>query len=174
MKAKIFEIKCPIIDPEQKHVQLLKLGASYQGLDHQIDTYFKVDSGRLKLREGQIENTLIRYHRPEDTTIKQSSVLFQTLPSETVSGIKTILMDSNGIWKIVDKQRGIYFIDNVKFHIDKVQGLGEFIEIEAIDIDNRRTSSELKQQCAAFVKLLDLDTNSFIDKSYSDLVTLDS
>ena len=37
--------------------------ADFKGIDHQIDTYFKVNNGRLKLREGKIENHLIHYQR---------------------------------------------------------------------------------------------------------------
>ena len=170
MEANIFEIKCRINDPAKKHKQLLGLGASFKGVDHQIDTYFKVDIGRLKLREGNIENTLIRYHRTEVESIKQSQVIFQALPAETVFGIKSVLKDSNGIWKVVDKQRGIYFIDNIKFHIDQVEGLGDFMEIEAIDTDGSRNSSELEKQCSSYVQLLQLDSSRFIGKSYSDLI----
>jgi len=170
MKANIFEIKCRISDPKQKHALLMEQGADYRGKDHQIDTYFKVDIGRLKLREGEIENTLIRYHREEVKAIKQSKVIFQPLAQESVHGLKDILSDAYGQWKIVNKQRQIYFIDNVKFHIDEVEGLGAFMEIEAIDEDGNRSSAVLESQCTQFVTLLGLDTTQLIDKSYSDMV----
>ena len=80
MKANIFEIKCRITNPEKQHDRLIELGAAFKGVDHQIDTYYKVDKGRLKLREGNIENTLIRYHRAEVKSIKQSKVIYQPLP----------------------------------------------------------------------------------------------
>ena len=47
----------------------------------------------------------------------------------------------------MDKQREIYFIDNVKFHIDDVKELGAFMEIEAIDEQGKFTQAELQQQC---------------------------
>lgn len=170
MKANIFEIKCSITNPKEKHQQLLALDAEFKGSDHQIDTYFDVAEGRLKLREGNIENTLIRYHRQETQSIKQSNVIFQPLGSEIVSGLKAILIDAYKTWKIVEKQRSIYFIGNVKFHIDEVVGLGSFMEIEAIDEDGSLDSSTLERQCAKFVSLLHLDSNTFIDKSYSDMI----
>ncbi|HFD33211.1 MAG TPA: CYTH domain-containing protein, partial [Gammaproteobacteria bacterium] len=55
-----------------------------------------------------------------------------------LKGLPTVtftLTAALGIFKIVDKQRRIYFIGNVKFHIDEVKGLGSFVEIEAIDED---------------------------------------
>lgn len=170
MNARISEIKCPIHNPENIRTWLLDHNADFKGVDKQTDTYFHVNAGRLKLREGNIENTLIRYFRPETTSIKQSDVLFQPLSKDVTFGLKQILKSTLGIWKIVEKQRSIYFIDNVKFHIDKVTGLGDFIEIEAIDTDNQFTTDELKKQCSFYINQLDLDPSTFIDKSYSDMV----
>lgn len=169
MEANIFEIKCPIDNPEQKHHILMNLNAQFIGTDHQIDTYFQVSEGRLKLRQGTIEHTLIRYHRPETKDLKNSKVLFEKFESAR-PGLLNILTDTLGIWKIVDKHRRIYFIDNVKFHIDKVTGLGDFMEIEAIDTEGSRTSEQLAEQCRKYIQLLGLDERLFIDQSYSDMV----
>lgn len=107
--------------------------ADFKGVDHQIDTYFNVQFGRLKLREGTIENHLIHYQRDNQAGPKQSNVtLFSSDPAST---LKEILTKALGILVVVDKQRAIYFVDNVKFHLDVVAGLGTFVEIEAIDSD---------------------------------------
>ncbi|MBT8221277.1 MAG: class IV adenylate cyclase [Bacteroidia bacterium] len=169
MQANIFEIKTRITNPEDIHDTLMRSGAEFHGLDHQIDTYFKVDRGRLKLRQGDIENTLIRYHRPETKDLKNSKVIFQKLQREN-QGIKDILEDVMGIWKVVDKQRRIYFIENVKFHIDEVKGLGSFVEIEAIDISGESDNTQLRKQCDHYIEVLGLNRNQFIDQSYSDMV----
>ena len=55
------EIKAKCSDPKRVRNILESKGAEYRGLDHQIDTYFRVPNGRLKLREGNIENALIFY-----------------------------------------------------------------------------------------------------------------
>lgn len=110
---------------------LLKEGAEFRGTDHQTDTYFRVPEGRLKLREGNIENQLIHYRRANQEGPKQADVLL--FPSVPGSGLKEILTAALGILVVVDKEREIYFIGNVKFHIDHVKGLGSFVEIEAID-----------------------------------------
>ena len=146
----------------------MQSGAVFHGEDHQVDTYFNVQEGRLKLRQGNIENTLIRYHRPENKDLKNSKVIFQKLDKEN-EGIKNILADAIGIWKIVKKQRRIYFIDNVKFHIDEVKGLGAFVEIEAIDESGEMDDSQLRTQCDHYIEVLGLDRSQFIDLSYSDM-----
>src|SRR3989344_860785 len=125
------EIKARCNNHEKIRGILISKDADFKGIDHQIDTYFKVPDGRLKLREGNIENYLIFYEREDKEGPKQSNVnLFEVQPN---SPLKDILTNALGILAVVDKQREIYFIDNVKFHIDTVKNLGTFVEIEAID-----------------------------------------
>ena len=125
------EIKARCENHEVIREILRKEGADVRGTDHQIDTYFKVPNGRLKLREGNIENHLIFYDRKETKGLKESSILlYDSTPG---SSLKEILVRSLGILAVVDKKREISFIDNVKFHLDQVEGLGQFVEIEAIE-----------------------------------------
>ena len=79
----IIEIKARCHQPEKIKAILASKNALFKGIDHQIDTYFQVPKGRLKLREGNIENHLIQYHRPNQAGPKKSSVscLLYTSPS---------------------------------------------------------------------------------------------
>ncbi len=70
----------------------------------------------------------------------------------------------------VDKKRNIAFIDNVKFHIDEVKGLGSFMEIEAIDIDGSIGLNKLQDQCAFYLEKLAIKEEDLIEISYSDLL----
>jgi adenylate cyclase, class 2 len=70
----------------------------------------------------------------------------------------------------VDKKREIYFIDNVKFHIDEVKGLGTFVEIEAIDKDGTIGKDKLQEQCQSFLELFKIPQTDLISVSYSDLL----
>ena len=89
--------------------------ANFKGVDHQVDTYFKVPNGRMKFREGNIENSLIYYDRPNQAGPKKSTyILYHPKPN---SSLKQLLTQSNGVLVVVDKLRSIYFIDNVKFHV---------------------------------------------------------
>ena len=71
---------------------------------------------------------------------------------------------------VVDKKREIYFIDNVKFHIDKVKGLGNFIEIEAIDKTGKIGKKKLLEQCNYYIKLFGIKNTDLLSNSYSDLL----
>jgi adenylate cyclase class IV len=138
------------------------------GIDHQCDTYFVVPSGRLKLREGTIENALIHYVRNNTSGPKQSDVmLYDTTP---LSSIKKILTKALGVLTVVDKQREIYFIDNVKFHLDHVETLGDFVEIEAIDRDGTIGRGKLLQQCRYYMNLFAISDKDCIETSYSDML----
>ncbi len=142
--------------------------ANFKGTDHQIDTYFSVAHGRLKLREGEIENHLIHYDRPNQEGPKQSQVILYK--SEPNSSLKDVLTKALGILVVVDKQREIYFIENVKFHIDTVKSLGTFMEIEAIDTDGKFGNEKLYEQCQHYLKEIGIDDKDLVSVSYSDLL----
>src|SRR6056297_239810 len=136
--------------------------ADFKGLDHQIDTYFNVHYGRLKLREGNIENHLIHYKRDDKEGPKQSDVtLFKSQPG---SMLKKILTSALGILVVVEKNREIFYIDNVKFHLDRVERLGTFIEIEAIGDSESTNREKLVEQCKFYLDLFKI--------SYADLVNV--
>ena len=140
----------------------------YKGLDHQKDTYFNVNNGRMKLREGNIENALIHYERKNEAGPKQSNVLLYQ--HEPDAALKGILSKALGILIVVEKKRKIYFIDNVKIHFDEVAHLGNFVEVEAIDKTGSIGLKKLKEQCSFFIDLFKINEDQFISESYSDLL----
>ena len=149
---------------------LLQQNPVFIGEDHQIDTYFNVSMGRLKLREGNIENALIHYERVNTAGAKSSHVLlYQHQPDKT---LKEILIKTLGIKAVVDKKRKIYFFNNVKFHFDTVDGLGTFVEVEAIDKDGSVGKEKLQAQCDEYAALFGIGAADFCALSYSDMVLL--
>ena len=95
------EIKAKCHNPNKIREILESKNAENKGLDNQIDTYFKVNFGRLKLREGNIENYLIHYYRENKKDPKESHVLL--FKSDSKSNLKEILTTSLGILTIVNK-----------------------------------------------------------------------
>ncbi len=160
------EIKAKSSNSNRVRKILKSKKADFKGIDHQVDTYFKVNSGRLKLREGNIENYLIHYQREDQEGPKQSNVTLFKSPST----LKDILTKSLGLLVVVDKQREIYFIENIKFHIDKVKDLGSFIEIEVIDKDGVIGKAKLLEQCKQYMELFGVKAEDLISCSYSDLL----
>jgi predicted adenylyl cyclase CyaB len=168
MKLKNYEFKAKTGDPDKLEKKLLGLNPSFKGEDHQIDTYFKVPTGRLKLREGNIENALIYYERPDVADAKQADIVLYKHSPEI--SLKDILTKVHGIKAIVDKTRRIYFVENVKFHFDTVKNLGTYIEVEAIDETGDIGLEKLKEQCNKYFLFFGLNKSVLVDKSYSDLI----
>ena len=142
--------------------------AEFRGTDFQADTYFNVPNGRLKLREGNIENNLIYYERQNTPGAKESS--FQLVHVSDAKSLKEILTKSLGIKIVVRKKREIYFIRNVKFHIDEVEGLGNFAEIEASDLHTGTSKEELQKQCDFYLSELKIKEEDLVSVSYSDML----
>ncbi len=166
------EIKAKASDPAKIREYLIGWGAYYKGEDHQIDTYFNCPNGRLKLRAGNIENSLIFYNRQNQKGPKQSDIALERLSAE--NSIEEVLTKAYGVKVVVDKKRHIYFIDNVKFHVDEVVDLGTFVEIEAIDETGTIGIEKLKDQCDHYMKLLDIKEEDLAEISYSDLLCGDN
>ena len=163
-----FEFKATTNNLSAQEEKLKSLNPIYLGEDHQKDTYYNVADGRLKLREGNIENALIWYKRADFAGAKQSDIiLYKHTPDNS---LKQILEKLHGIKVIVDKKRKIYFVENVKFHFDIVEGLGTFIEVEAIDKDGTIGIDKLKEQIAHYTKFLEVAETDFVKVSYSDLL----
>lgn len=168
MKRLNVEIKARCKNPERIRRILESQEAYFRGVDRQIDTYFKANHGRLKLREGKIENHLIHYFRQDQAGPKKSEILlYNTKPK---SDLKEVLATAMGIRAVVDKYRSIYYIDNVKFHVDEIKELGNFVEIEAIDVDGTIGEEKLREQCDFYLRLLQIDKADLLELSYSDMI----
>jgi len=162
------EIKARCPDPEAVRNYLISHRAEFKGIDEQTDTYFKVPAGRLKLREGIIENNLIFYHRNNQAGPKKSH--FQLVKITDPATFKSMMEACCGILMVVKKKREIYYIENVKFHIDEVPRLGWFVEIEAGNILADKSETELQEQCRYYMRELFIKPEHLMEESYSDLL----
>jgi predicted adenylyl cyclase CyaB len=166
MKRVNFEFKARLRDEGPARRALNRLRARYLGEDHQIDTYFKVARGRLKVREGKIENALIFYNRANASRARRSTVEMTILPRR--NSVKKVLSRVLETLAVVDKRREIYFVGSVKIHLDRVRGLGRFVEVEAISRSGSITQA--RRLASKFRKLFRIPTADIVGKSYSDLV----
>jgi predicted adenylyl cyclase CyaB len=162
------EIKAKCNDASVIRKYLKTNNADFKGIDTQTDTYFNVPNGRLKLREGNIENNLIYYERDNKAGPKNSQ--FQLVKIEDAKGLKEVLAKSNGIKVVVKKNREIYYINNVKFHLDEVPGLGSFVEIEAGNMLANLSQQQLLEQCNYYVHAFEIKEKDLIEQSYSDML----
>ena len=166
MKLLNFEFKARLNNEQQVRAALKRLDARFIGTDHQIDTYFRVPSGRLKVREGRLENALIFYRRANARRARQASVEMMLLPRR--NSLRAILARSLGTLAVVDKRREIYFVKNVKIHLDRVHRLGKFLEVEAISRGG--DVKKIRSQASQFQELFGITAKDIVAESYSDLI----
>jgi predicted adenylyl cyclase CyaB len=171
------EIKAEVSKAQQEVIRdYLRRSASarFKGTDLQTDTYFKVLDGRLKLREGNIENYLVQYERPNQTGPKTSKCILTKVFPEQIESLKQSLKTSLGVMAVVKKQRGIYYVDNVKVHLDYVNSLERrFVEIEAQDEREICNLNTLRSQCVYMMIEFGIKEEQLIHNSYSDMVLSD-
>jgi adenylate cyclase class 2 len=130
-KERNLEIKAIDADPEATFAAAVELGARDHGLLRQRDTYFHAVQGRLKLREAPPQPAeLIAYARAELAGPKVS--LYRVVPVSDHVALTDALADSLGVRVVVEKVRRLLLWRNVRIHLDRVAGLGDFVEIEAV------------------------------------------
>ena len=138
----------------------------------QIDTYFRVARGRLKLRQihtaASESAELIFYERSDEPDTKSSHYVRQPLTDAT--SWLNLLGAALGSWAVVTKQRTIYWHENVRIHLDQVAGLGNFLEFEAVlahESERAASAARLQKLIAEF----GLTEQQGIAGSYSDFIT---
>jgi predicted adenylyl cyclase CyaB len=166
MKLTNFEFKARLRNAPHLRGVLKKMRARFVGRDHQVDTYFHVSKGRLKLRQGNLENALIFYDRSNVPRARRATIELMPLPKR--NPLRSLLASALGVRAVVEKWREIYFVGNVKIHLDHVRGLGRFVEVEAIS-KSRRTA-KIRQEARKFLKFFRIAPADLIAESYADLV----
>lgn len=142
---------------------------------HQVDTYFEVPRGRLKLREFQslaspavIERAeLIGYHRPTESGSRLSTYEVVSIPGQHAPALLRALAMTHDQLVRIDKQRQVAIVGHTRVHLDRVLELGEFVELETViaGIDDGQAAAEHAQVIAA----LGLERFPSVAGSYSDL-----
>ncbi len=126
------ELKARDPDPARSLERALALGAEDRGELTQRDTYFARAGGRLKLREQSPgETELIQYRRPDERGPRTSG--YRIVPAD--EALKEALDAALGTLVVVEKRRRLLLWEGVRIHLDDVEGLGSFIELESVNGD---------------------------------------
>jgi adenylate cyclase class IV len=163
------ELKVADDDPAATERACRALGAVDHGVLEQRDTYFAVEHGRLKLREDPVEGSgeLIFYLRPDESGLRSSR--YWRAPSSDPSALAGLLAAAHGVVGVVTKRRRLFVYRNVRIHLDEVEGLGSFVELESVLEDASIESDDEAQALAAVVQALDLGGRESIAGGYADL-----
>ena len=135
----------------------------------QRDTYFAVADGLLKLREDLERATgeLIFYRRPESSGLRSSS--YWRAPASDPDALRSLLGAAHGVTGVVTKRRHLYLFRNVRIHLDDVEGLGTFVELESVLAVPGNESAEEAAALAAVVEALGLASRETIAGGYLEL-----
>jgi predicted adenylyl cyclase CyaB len=162
------ELKAQCADLGRAEAVCRDLGARRAWTRHQVDTYFDVPDGRLKLRvESPGGATLISYQR-EDTARPRECV-YSLTHIDDPQDVLTSLVAKHGVRVRVCKTRTLYLLGHLRIHLDDVDDLGTFIEFEAVmapedrDTDVHRRLGQLLSQFA-------VSREHILGASYADLL----
>lgn len=157
-------LKAPVPDATVVERKLQALGARLVGIDRQVDRYYQVPQGKLKWRQGTIENLITHYERKVVAGGEQTIVYrYDVHPDEQAIAA---LQQSHVEIGIIEKERSIYWIDHVKIHLDKLSSGEMFLEIEAIDRSNTVPMEVLLNQCRHIQNQLGIPDRDLIKTGY--------
>ena len=161
------ELKARDADPARSLATCQSLGADDQGVLLQSDTYFRILNGRLKLREQEGATPhLIAYERSDEVGQRESR--YWLVEVADAEGIKAALSAALGIRIVVAKRRRLFLWRSVRIHLDEVDGLGNFIELEAVAPPDSDLSCE-EARVQTLRQAFEIDDADLIGVSYSDL-----
>jgi adenylate cyclase, class 2 len=173
--ARNLEIKAGFDDLQRAADVARAAGGSYQGTLEQVDTYFHARAGRLKLRHNvhlalDGERTerleLIAYQRPDDSGTRESTYTVSRLErgDDCMTGLAAVL----GVRVVVRKRRELWLVGATRIHLDEVEGLGRFVELETVV--TAQPLREARREHDELIAALGIDRESTIAGSYSDLL----
>ena len=160
------EFKAELRDPQVAKAICKSLRATWIANVEQVDTYYRVPTGRLKKREQTGEPTeVIFYDRPNRSRPKLSKFeIYSEEQARARFGDQPL-----PVWLIVRKKREIWVLGQVRIHLDQVEGLGSFVEFEAI-VSPHNNVARCHEEVAQLRKTFGPVLGEPLDCSYSDLL----
>lgn len=137
-------------------------------LIHQDDTFFSVPHGRLKLRVfGDGSGELIAYQRPDAEGPKLSD--YAISPATEPESLREVLARSCGLLGRVRKRRLLVLVGSTRIHLDTVEGLGEFLEIEVV-LQPGQSEADGEAEARALMASLGVAPEALVRGAYLDLL----
>ena len=162
------EIKARVDDLAAIEAVAASLADQPREVLRQRDTFFHTPQGRLKLRQfPDRPGELIYYERPDQGAAKQSHYLIYQTVLATELG--QLLMAALGEKVVVAKVRHLYLVGQTRIHLDWVEGLGEFVELEVV-LRPGQAAEEGYQIAEGLMAELGIEEWQLIAGAYADLL----
>jgi predicted adenylyl cyclase CyaB len=135
----------------------------------QDDTFFACERGRLKLRAfSATEGQLIFYRRPDQAGPKES--FFVISPTASPDSLREALSLAFGQTGRVRKHRTLHLVGRTRVHLDRVEGLGHFLELEVVLREGESAETGVKE-ARALMTALGITEDQLIEGAYVDLLS---
>jgi len=167
--ARNIEIKARVKDVKAMQKRIERLVVKHVEILNQVDTFFRVPIGRLKLRiESKGGGQLIHYVREDMPGPKKSD--YENIRVTDAEGLKKVLSAALEVRGVVKKERRLYIYRNTRIHLDQVDGLGDFIELEVVQTVRRIKKLNPEARAEELMKELGIMEEDLIECAYIDLL----
>ncbi len=166
--ARNIEIKARVDDIEALKIAAAAIADQGPMEIEQDDTFFRCDAGRLKLRvfaDGTGE--LIFYRRANKQGPKESS--YWLSPIASPDSLRQALTLAYGELGRIKKRRTLYLAGRTRIHLDRVNQLGNFLELEVVLQPDEPADSGVRE-ATALMRRLNISPEQLIDSAYIDLL----
>lgn len=161
------EAKFRLVNPVHAREVAARLGFEVRGVLSQCDTFFHAAHGKLKLREEAARAWLIHYRRRREDDLELSD--YEIVPVPELTRTRSMLASALGIMAEVRKQRTLLVRGNIRLHLDRVEGLGDFGEIEAV-LEPGEVAESNRDAVREILSALDIGERDLIDVSYFEML----
>jgi len=168
MTGRNVEIKARLSDPDHTASIVAQIADSGPVIIEQEDVFFNCSKGRLKLRTfSDKTGELIYYNR--DSGSRPYECNYSIVKTSDPSLIHSILTEALGIRGVIRKSRTLFMYGQTRIHLDDVDGLGKFIEIEVV-LAAGQTTSEGINIAHSLMQRLEISESDLIDAAYIDML----
>src|SRR5688572_18317134 len=162
------EIKARVRDFDEIRQRAERLSDTDVQIIRQEDTFFNTEKGRLKLRVLATDRAqLIYYLRSDQEGPKRSDYhIFETPDPEN---LRRVLELAYGVRGMVKKTRYLYIVGQTRIHLDDVNGLGQFMELEVV-LQERQSNAEGEEIAERLMSSLGVERSHLIESAYMDML----
>ncbi len=162
------EVKASVRDLEAVRERAEQLSGGPGILLKHEDIFFRVPTGRLKLRlEDEGRGQLIFYERPDSPGPRQST--YWLAGTEAPEALKEVLRRALGVIGAVRKQRTLHMVGQTRVHLDEVEGLGCFVEIEVV-VREDQSPEEGAAVARKLMQAMGIGKDDLVEGAYLDLL----
>jgi len=168
MNGRNVEIKARVSDADRIRSVAEEIADSEAVLIEQVDTFFNCVAGRLKLRKfDACHGELIHYNRAD--THEPTGCEYAIVETSEPDKLGEMLGEALGVRGVVHKRRTLYMHGQTRIHLDDVEGLGDFLELEVVLRDNQ-SMAEGAAIAAAIMETLRISDEDLLNTAYIDMI----